>query len=144
MIKSYNKFFKDPLRKSHQLVITYFSGSVIKRQERSIRDEGDIQTLDCAGIEKDRSKFKELFWKVKGSKDAFAYCNRNKCGTSTRFLEDKRIQVLGISKGTLSIKRTLPQKIPGQTVTFVCEVHTTDHDDVRVSEAKIIYSLECK
>ena len=52
--------------------------------------------------------------------------------------------MLGISKGTLSIKRTLPQKIPGQTVTFVCEVHTTDNDDVRVSEAKIIYSLECK
>lgn len=143
MIKSYNKFFKDPLRKSHKLVITYFSGSVIKRQERSIRDEGDIQTLDCAAIEKDRSKFKELFWKVKGSEVVIGYCNRNKCGTSKSFLEDKKIQVLGISKGTLSIKRTLPQKIPGQTVTFVCEVHTTDHD-VRVSEAKIIYSLECK
>ena len=144
MIKSYNKFFKDPLRKSHQLGITYFSGSVIKRQERSIRDEDDIQTLDCAAIEKDRSKFKELFWKVEGSEDAIAYCNRNKCGTSKSFLEDKRIHVLGISlKGTLSIKRTLPQKIPGQTVTFVCEVHTTDYK-LRISEAKIIYSLECK
>ncbi|CAH3146094.1 unnamed protein product, partial [Porites evermanni] len=66
------------------------------------------------------------------------------CGTSKSFLEDKRIQVLGISKGTLSIKRTLPQKMTGQTVTFVCEVHTTDYGDVRVSEAKIIYSLECK
>ena len=142
MIKSYNKFFKDPLRKSHKLVITYFSGSVIKRQERSIRDEGDIQTLECAAIEKDRSKFEELFWKVEGS--VIGYCNRNKCGTSKSFLEDKRIQVLGISKGTLSIKRTLPQKMTGQTVTFVCEVHTTDYDDVRVSEAKIIYSLECK
>ena len=143
MIKSYNKFFKDPLRKSHKLVITYFSGSIIKRQERSIRDEGDIQTLDCAAIKRDRSKFKELFWKVKGSEDAIAYCNGNKCGTLKRFLEDKRIQVLDISKGTLSLKRTLPQKIPGQTVTFVCEVHTTDNN-VRVSEAKIIYSLECK
>ena len=123
---------------------TYFSGSVIKRQERSIRDEGDIQTLDCAAIEKDRSKFKELFWKVKGSTDVFGYCDRNQCGTLITFLEDNRIQVWGISKDTLSIKRTLPQKIPGQTVTFVCEVHTTDHDDIRVSEAKIIYPLECK
>ena len=51
--------------------------------------------------------------------------------------------MLGISKGTLSVKRTLPQKMTGQTETFVCEVHTTDYD-VRVSEAKIIYSLECK
>ena len=81
---------------------------------------------------------------MKGSTDVIGYCNSNECGTSESFLEDKRIQVLGISKGTLSIKRTLPQKVPGQTVTFVCEVHTTDNDDVRVSEAKIIYSLECK
>ena len=82
---------------------------------------------------------------MEGSEDAIGYCNRNKCGTPKSFLEDKRIHVLGISlEGTLSIKRTLPQKIPGQTVTFVCEVHTTDNDDVRVSEAKIIYSLECK
>ena len=82
---------------------------------------------------------------MEGSEDNIVYCNRNKCGTPKRFLEDKRIHVLGISlEGTLSIKRTLPQKIPGQTVTFVCEVHTTDIDDVRVSEAKIIYSLECK
>ena len=50
--------------------------------------------------------------------------------------------MLDISKGTLILKWTLPQKIPGQTVTFVCEVHTTD--DIRVSEAKIIYPLECK
>ena len=80
---------------------------------------------------------------MEGSEDAIGYCDRNKCGTFNNFLEDNRIQVLGISKGTLSIKRTLPQKIPGQTVTFVCEVHTTDNN-VRVSEAKIIYSLECK
>ena len=79
---------------------------------------------------------------MKGSEDVIGYCNRNNCGTSKSFLEDKKIQVLGISKGTLSIKRTLPQKIPGQTVTFVCEVHTTDN--VRVSKAKIIYPLECK
>ena len=78
---------------------------------------------------------------MKGSGDVIGYCKRNKCRTG--FLEDKRIQVLGISlKGTLSIKRTLPQKIPGQTVIFVCEVYTTDN--VRVSEAKIIYPLECK
>ena len=79
---------------------------------------------------------------MKGSGDVIGYCERHKCKTSKGFLEDKRIQVLGISKGTLSIKRTLPQKIPGQTVIFVCEVHTTDN--VRVSEAKIIYPLECK
>ena len=94
-------------------------------------------------MEKDRSKFKELFWKVKGSTDVIGYCNRNKCGTSKSFLEDKRILVLGLSKGTLSIKRILPQKIPVQTVIFVCEVFTTDYN-VRVSEAKIIYPLECK
>ena len=81
---------------------------------------------------------------MEGSEDAIGYCNRNKCGTPKSFLEDKTIHVLGISlEGTLSIKRTLPQKIPGQTVTFVCEVHTTDYK-VRTSEAKIIYFLECK
>ena len=82
---------------------------------------------------------------MKGSTDVIGYCNRNKCWTFKSFLEDKSIEVLGISKGTLSIKRTLPQKIAGQTVIFVCEVHTTDYNvDISVSEAKIIYPLECK
>lgn len=121
-----------------------FSGSVITRQERSIKGEGDIQELDCAAIGKDPSKVDELYWKLKGSGDEIGYCNGyKKCWTSKSFLEDKRIQVLGISKGTLNIKRTLPQKTAGHTVTFLCEVHTTDFD-LRVSEATIIYSLECK
>lgn len=81
---------------------------------------------------------------MKESADYIGYCDRNRnCRTLNSFLEDKRIQVLGISKDTLTIKRTLPQKTTGNTVTFVCEVHITDFD-VRVSEAKIIYSLECK
>ena len=65
------------------------------------------------------------------------------CSKSKSSLEDNRIQVLNISNGTLNIKRTLPQKTAGHTVTFVCEVSTTDNK-VHLSEAKITYSSECK
>ena len=120
------------------------SGSEITRQERSIRGEGDIQALDCAAIEKAPSNIKDLYWKLKGSEDEIAYCNGNKkCWTLISLLEDNRIQVLNISKGTLNIKRTLPQKTAGHTVTFVCEVHTSDNQ-VHLSESKSTYSSECK
>lgn len=114
------------------------------RHERSIRGEGDIQALDCAAIEKAPSKIQDLYWKLKGSEDEIGYCNHNKkCWTYISLLKDNRIQVLNISNGTLNIKRTLPQKTAGHTVTFVCEVSTTDNK-VHLSEAKITYSSECK
>ena len=122
------------------------SGSVITRQERSIRGEGDIEALDCAAIEEAPSKIQDLYWKLKGSEvnDAFGYCNDKMiCSKSNSSLEDNRIQVLNISKGTLNIRRTLPQRTAGHTVTFVCEVQTTDNH-VHVSEAKSTYSSECK
>ncbi|KAM7430419.1 hypothetical protein ABFA07_018858 [Porites harrisoni] len=126
-------------------LLHYTSGSVITRQERSIRGEGDIEALDCAAIEEAPSKIQDLYWKLKGSEvnDAFGYCNDKMiCSKSKSSLEDNRIQVLNISKGTLNIRRTLPQRTAGHTVTFVCEVHTTDNH-VHVSEAKITYSSEC-
>ena len=121
--------------------MTYFSGSDITRQEHSIR--GDIQTLDCDAIKKDPSKYDEMYWKVKGAEE-IGYCNRHKkCWTSKSFLEDKRIQVVSISSGTLSINRTLPQKTTGHTMTITCEVLTTDNK-IYVSEDTILYSLESK
>ena len=123
--------------------MTYFSGSAITRQERSIR--GDIQTLDCDAIKKDPSKYYEMYWRVKGVDGDIGYCNEErKCWeTKSQLLEDKRIQVVSISSSTLSIKRTLPQKTTGHSITFICQVHKTDNT-IDISEVTIVYSLECK
>ena len=123
--------------------MTYFSGSAITRQERSIR--GDIQTLDCDAIKKDPSKYYEMYWRVKGADGDIGYCNEDrKCWeTKSQLLEDKRIQVVSISTSILSIKRTLPQKTTGHTVTFTCEVHKNDNT-IDISEVTIVYSSECK
>ena len=123
--------------------MTYFSGSAITRKEHSIR--GDIQTLDCNAIKKDPSKYYEMYWRVKGVDGDIGYCNEErKCWeTKSQLLEDKRIQVVSISTSILSIKRTLPQKTTGHTVTFTCEVHKNDNT-IDISEVTIVYSSECK
>ena len=125
--------------------MTYFSGSAITRQEHSIR--GDIKTLDCDAIKKDPSKYYEMYWRVKGANGDIGYCNKErKCWkTKSQLLEDKGIQVVSISSGTLmlSINRTLPQKTTGHTMNITCEVHTTDNK-IHVSEDTIVYSLESK
>ena len=123
--------------------MAYFKGSVITRQERSIR--GDIQTLDCDAIKRDPSKYLEMYWKIKGAEGDIGYCNsKRKCWKNkSQLLEDKRIQVVSISTSILSIKRTLPQKTTGHTVTFTCEVHKNDNT-IDISEVTIVYSLECK
>ena len=123
--------------------MAYFKGSAISRQERSIR--GDIQTLDCDAIKKDPSKYYEMYWRVKGADGDIGYCNRDrKCWeTKSQLLEDKRIQVVSISSSTLTIKRTLPQKTTGHSITFICQVHKTDNT-IDISEVTIVYSLECK
>ena len=123
--------------------MTYFSGSVITRQERSIR--GDIQTLDCDAIKRDPSKYLEMYWKIKGAEGDIGYCNsKRKCWKNkSQLLEDKRIQVVNISSDTLSINRTLPQKTKGHTMTIICQVLTTDNK-VHISEDTIVYSLESK
>ena len=123
--------------------MTYFSGSTITRQEHSI--SGDIQTLDCDVIKKDPSKYSEMYWRVKGADGDIGYCNRDrKCWEEkSQLLEDKKIQVVSISSSTLSIKRTLPQKTTGYSITFTCQVHKTDNT-IDISEVTIVYSLECK
>ena len=123
--------------------MTYFSGSAITRQERSIG--GDIQTLACDAIKKDPSKYYEMYWRVKGADGDIGYCNRDrKCWeTKSQLLEDRRIQVVSISSSTLTIKRTLPQKTTGHSITFICQVHKTDNT-IDISEVTIVYSLECK
>ena len=123
--------------------MTYFSGSTITRQEHSI--SGDIQKLDCDAIKKDPSKYDEMYWRVKGADGEIGYCNRDrKCWeTKSPLLEDKRIRVVSISSSTLSIKRTLPQKTTGHSITFICQVHKTDNT-IDISEVTIVYSLECK
>ena len=123
--------------------MAYFKGSAISRQERSIR--GDIQTLDCNAIKTDPSKYYEMYWRVKGVDGDIGYCNEErKCWeTKSQLLEDKRIQVVSISSSTLTIKRTLPQKTTGHSITFICQVHKTDNT-IDISEVTIVYSLECK
>ena len=123
--------------------MTYFSGSAITQQERSIR--GDIQTVDCHAIKRDPSKYFEMYWRVKGADGDIGYCNKErKCWkTKSQLLEDKGIEVVNISSSTLSIKRTLPQKTTAHTVTITCEVHKTDNN-IDISEVTIVYSLESK
>ena len=146
MVKFYSELKKKTLRDPLKLVSHHFydifSGSVITRQEHSIR--GDIQTLDCDASKKDPSKYYEMYWKVKGADGDIGYCNpKRECSITISFLEDKRIQVVSISSGALGIKRTLPQKTTGHTVTITCEVHTTDNK-ITISEVTIVYSLESK
>ena len=123
--------------------MTYFSGSAITRQEHSSR--GDIQTLDCDAIKKAPSKYYEMYWRIKGADGEIGYCNleRNCYKYKSQLLEDKGIEVVSISSSTLSIKRTLPQKTTGHTVTIICQVHKTDNT-IDISEVTIVYSLECK
>ena len=147
MVKFYTELKKPletPLKLVYHIIfMTYFTGSGITRQERSIR--GDIQTLDCDAIKRDPSKYLEMYWKIKGAEGDIGYCNsERKCWKNkSQLLKDKSIQVLNISSGTLSIKRTLPQKTKGHYVTIECVVHTTDNR-IHISQVKVAYSLECK
>ena len=86
-----------------------------------------------------------MYWRVKGADGDIGYCNKErKCWkTKSQLLEDKRIQVVSISSSNLRIKRTLPQKTTGYTMTFSCEVHKTDNT-IDTSEVTIVYSLESK
>ena len=144
MVKFYSELKKPletPLKLVYHIIfMTYFTGSAITRQERSIRVY--IQTLECDAFKKNLSKYYEMYWRVKGAEE-IGYCTTaGKCWkTKSQPLEDKSIQVLNVSSGTLSIKRTLPQKTTGHNVNIQCEVHTTDNR-VHVYEAKIAYS--CK
>lgn len=118
------------------------AGSVISREKRSAND---FQKIDCDGaIKKAENKYVDLTWKVKGDGDDIAYCNGNSgnCGVIKNSLEDERIQVLNISNGTLSIKRSSPQtKI--HSVSLLCVVEK-DTGTQYTQEVKIYYSLMCK
>ena len=116
------------------------AGSVITREKRSAND---FQKIDCDdAIKKAANKYVDLTWKLKGDGDRIAYCNRNKsCHVIKNSLEDKRIQVLDISSGTLSIKRSSPQR-KSHSVSLLCIVETDT--DIYTREVKIYYSLMCK
>ena len=116
------------------------AGSVITREKRSAND---FQKIDCDdAIKKAGNKYVDLTWKVKGDGDKIAYCNRDRnCHVIKNLLEDKRIQVLYISNGTLSIKRSSPQK-KSHSVSLLCVVETDT--GVHTKEVTIYYSLMCK
>ena len=117
------------------------AGSVITREKRSAND---FQKLDCDdAIKKAANKYLELTWKAKGDGDDIAYCNRTRnCHVIKNSLEDERIQVLDISKGTLSIKLSSPQK-KSHSVSLLCVVET-EAGQIYTQEVKIYYSLMCK
>ena len=117
------------------------AGSVITRGKRSAND---FQKIECDdAIKKAGNKYVDLTWKAKGDGDNIAYCNRNRsCHVIKNSLEDKRIQVLDISDGTLSIKRSSPQK-KSRSVSLLCVVEK-DTGTQYTQEVKIYYSLMCK
>ena len=117
------------------------AGSVITREKRSAND---FQKLDCDdAIKKAANKYLELTWKAKGDGHDIAYCNRTRnCHVIKNSLEDERIQVLDISKGTLSIKLSSPQK-KSHSVSLLCVVET-EAGQMYTQEVKIYYSLMCK
>ena len=116
------------------------AGSVITREKRSAND---FQKIDCDdAIKKAADKFIDLTWKVKGDGDNLAYCNRNRsCHVIKNSLEYGRIQVLDISKGTLSIRRSSPQR-KSHSASLLCIVETDT--SIYTHEVKIYYSLMCK
>ena len=119
------------------------AGSVITREKRSAND---FQKIDCDdAIKKAANKYVDLTWKVKGDGDDLdiAYCNRNRnCQVIKNSLEDERILVLDIFNGTLSIKRSSPQK-KNHSVSLLCVVEK-DTGTQYTQEVKIYYSLMCK
>ena len=117
------------------------AGSVITREKRSAND---FQKIDCDGaIKKAENKYVDLTWKVKGDGDDIAYCNGNgNCDVMKNSLEDEKIQVLNISNGTLSIKRSSPQT-KSHSVSLLCVVEK-DTGTQYTQEVKIYYSLMCK
>ena len=117
------------------------AGSVITREKRSAND---FQKLDCDdAIKKAANMYLGLTWIVKGDGDDVAYCNRSmNCHVIKNWLEYGWIQVLDISKGTLSIKRPSPQKM-SHSVSLLCVVEK-DTGTQYTQEAKIYYSLMCK
>ena len=117
------------------------AGSVITREKRYAND---FQKLDCDdAIKKAANKYLELTWKVKGDGDDIAYCDRTRnCHVIKNSLEDERIQVLDISKGTLSIKRSSPQK-KSHSFSLLCLVET-EAGTLYSQEVKIYHSLMCK
>ena len=118
------------------------AGSVITREKRSAND---FQKIDCDdAIKKAANKYVDLTWKVKGDGDNIdiAYCNSDSdCHVIQNSLEDERIQVLDISNGTLSIKRSSPQS-KSHSVSLLCTVETDT--DIYTHEVKIYYSIMCK
>ena len=116
------------------------AGSVITREKRSAND---LQKIDCDdAIKEAGNKYVDLSWKVKGDGDKIAYCNRNRnCQVIKDSLEDKRIQVLDIFKGTLSIKRSTLQR-KSHNVSLLCIVETDT--GIYTQEVTIYYSLMCK
>ena len=116
------------------------AGSVINREKRSAND---LQKIDCDdAIKEAGNKYVDLSWKVKGDGDKIAYCNRNRnCQVIKDSLEDKRIQVLDIFKGTLSIKRSTLQR-KSHNVSLLCIVETDT--GIYTQEVTIYYSLMCK
>ena len=116
------------------------AGSVITRKKRSAND---LRKIDCDdAIMKAGNKYVDLTWKVKEDRDKIAYCNSNRnCHVIKNSLEDKRIQVLDICNGTLSIKRSSPQR-KSHSVSLLCIVETDT--GVHTQEVTIYYSLMCK
>ena len=116
------------------------AGSVINWEKRSAND---LQKIDCDdAIKEAGNKYVDLSWKVKGDGDKIAYCNRNRnCQVIKDSLEDKRIQVLDIFKGTLSIKRSTLQR-KSHSVSLLCIVETDT--GIYTQEVTIYYSLMCK
>ena len=116
------------------------AGSVLAPEKRSAND---FQKIDCDdAIKKAANKYVDLSWTVNGDGDRIASCNRNRnCLVIKNSLEDERIQVLDISNGTLSIKRSSPQR-KSHSVSLLCIVETDT--DIYPQEVKIYYSLMCK
>ena len=104
------------------------------------------EILHCDAIKTYPSNYFEMYWKVKGG-DEIGYCNsaRQCWRMRSQLLKDKRIQVVSISSGTLSIKQTFLEesKETRIAVTFTCDVHNSDNKK-DISDATSVYSFKCK
>lgn len=107
----------------------------------------EVFTLTCEALKKAK-QINQIEWKLNDSdrhksKKRLAFCNGSlRCGVAKESaVEAHGITVLGISNGTLSVKRS-SSKTTSRTVELFCRVQTASRSYIH--QVKIDLSLECK
>ena len=111
---------------------------------------GETLSLECTVLNVLKTqgvKIKDITWKVKSAKwTEVAYCNTSlKCTLleQSKEFDQDGVSVTGISKGTLTIKRSTREN-GNSNLTFMCYVDYVDKMEVERHLVNINLETECK